>query len=678
MPASLLSALTRASMLVIVGTRGAAASTHIGKEIAIFVRRKRPIIPVDLDGAIPGAVGYPVIQGLVLERETREDALDIGLPSASVMSRIERSFTYRRRNERIQRVFRLTMAGILLGFAMLGVVSYRANRVQSEFQQVSDTLKGVETRLTSTRRDLDSKASQLEKAQEDIEQAEQDLVSTRQSVRIAEQEAQRQGRISRSRALSSTADVLLSQQAAFLPRSTLLAIEAIRRFPTLEADQALRGALALLPMPWKRVASDDPIVALAFSPDGRLLAAAGTNGVNVRDAASGQLRHRLTPGGRFSSIAFAPDGARVMAVADNQIHLWKLVDGSHQRIETRGPVQDLDVSPDGRFVVVADQTPDAGVWRLDGLEGVTKLPHAQKLLNDPVRRVAYDPAGCFVATGWRSSVMVWNATEWTLKRTIQCNGGLRELAVSPDGRWLAVTTALGMQMLDLQAADGVPITVHPRGMQAIAFHPNGKLIASGIDGTARIWEIETTQQLTAVTFEGRLADLSFSPDGRFLGTRTEDGIATLWNVQSGLPELHMAQLSGLSGMAFQPTGSLIATAARGDPTAIIWQPESGRSVAAIPGSSRPLYSDDGQYLAALGGVIKLSERRFASAPTGGRLISGNGRRIAVDNGDAAEIWSLADGRAVSRLEHIEPIDWKALTEREVPPRDMRGRRTSGS
>jgi WD40 repeat protein len=666
MPGSLLRALTRASMLVIVGTRGAAASPHVGKEIDLFVRRKRPVIPIDVGGAIPQATWYPIIQGLVLEREGRADALDLGQPSPSVLSRIEGAFTYRRRNVRIQRVFRWTLAGIFAGLVALGAVLHRANSAQGDLRRANEELGEARGTLKSTERDLDGKVEKLKQAQGEIEQAKINLADTQRSVAVAQAEAERQGLVARSRALASTAETLLSQRAFFLPRSALLAIESVKRYPTIEGDQALRRALALMPMPLERLVHGGPISQIAYSRDGRLLATAGTSGITLLEVATGQ-RRRLEPGSPFSFLSFTSDGRRIVAAAGTRVHIWDVDSGGHRQIEARGVIQDLAISPDGQVLAFADQTPEAGVWRIDGAVEVLKLPHQDRLLRDPVRNVAFDPTGRYLATGWRSSVMLWDAKSWTLLRPpIQFNGGLRDLGVSPGGEWIAVATPLALQIVDSRKADSTALTLHPAGMLALSFHPDGKRIAGGMDGTARIWDMERAQQLAAIAFQGGLGDLAFSPDGRFLAVATTAGVATLWDATSERT-LHMVHGTGRTRIAFDASGPRIATAAAGEPATAIWGSENGQPIATIPSSSPVTYSADGRYLTSAGGAIDLVDRRLTVPVKVGRVVSADGRMAAVDDGEAALVWDLVAGRAVFRLEHWPPIDWDALSKQEVPP-----------
>ena len=106
---------------------------------------------------------------------------------------------------------------------------------------------------------------------------------------------------------------------------------------------------------------------MAFSPDGKTLAAAGHDGsVRVWDAKTGEVLHTLTGHGDTAhAVCFAPDGATLATAGeDGRVRLWDAATGKHQRDLDghRGRVWGLSFAPDGRELASAGGDQTVRVW----------------------------------------------------------------------------------------------------------------------------------------------------------------------------------------------------------------------------------------------------------------------------------------------------------------------------
>lgn len=97
------------------------------------------------------------------------------------------------------------------------------------------------------------------------------------------------------------------------------------------------------------------------------------------------------------------------------------------------------------------------------------------------------------------------------------------------------------------------------------------LITASADGTARLWDVTTSQELRR--FSGHtdaVYSAAFSPNGKQVVTGSADGTARLWDIARG-QELRQFQghTNAVNSAAFSPDGKTIVTASA-DGTARLW------------------------------------------------------------------------------------------------------------
>jgi WD40 repeat protein len=104
--------------------------------------------------------------------------------------------------------------------------------------------------------------------------------------------------------------------------------------------------------------------------------------------------------------------------------------------------------------------------------------------------------------------------------------------------------------------------VHDQGVNAIAFSPDGHLVASvSEDRTLKIWEAATGRVLRVLWRNSdRLTGVSFHPDGRRVAAICNlEGIAKVWDIESGQELQTLRGVSGLS-LSFSPDEAWLACA----------------------------------------------------------------------------------------------------------------------
>lgn len=271
----------------------------------------------------------------------------------------------------------------------------------------------------------------------------------------------------------------------------------------------------------KSLDMNEPIDAVAWSPDGRFLACGQHFGaIYFFDAVAGK-RLRQIPGhkGTVDSLAFHPDGKRLASSGnDRQIMLWDRVSGKKLRTfgKDLGAVHCIGIHPDGVRLFSGH---NRGVCHIWDIETGAHLGHLYRG-NAPIWHVAFSPDGSNIATV-SEEVTVWDRA--TLQPVVTFPGAMARRfsgAFSPDGRLLAVASADGVaQIFDLATGrEKTSLLGHAANVNCVAFHPDGRRIATGSgDRTVKFWDVDTGMELLTVRgFNDVQYGLTFSPDGNRL------------------------------------------------------------------------------------------------------------------------------------------------------------------
>ncbi len=473
---------------------------------------------------------------------------------ARPVGRLERGWRWCQRKPIVASLISLAVLLLVLGTVVSSYFAIRSQQnADAAFKLAGEksALAGEKSRLAESEHAAKERADQARhKAEEDQKRAEQARKKAEQAV-LEREAAQRET----SRHLY-IARMNLAQRAWEENNvgRVLQLLEATR--PENTDGQDFRGfewhyVERLCHLDQMTIPTGDYLRNVATSPDGRLIASAGRR-LQLWDAATGAQVFSRDPPGQTHALAFSPDGTLLATGGtDRIVRLWDVATGQivHEFEGHKLPIRDLAFHPSGDRLASAagnatDDIPETGngeiaIWDLRSGKLIRSLPKQDYV----VFAVKYNLDGTLLASGDRDGwIRLWNPA--TGKQAKSWRGGstaIIDVDISPDGQSLACGGWGGSPLRIYSFPEGdlqFELEGHAGLITSVAFHPDGiHLVSGSTDQTLILWDVRTGKPLHQ--FRGHtqtVSGVAWKPGEATIVSAANDGNVKVWNKTSSSEE----------------------------------------------------------------------------------------------------------------------------------------------
>lgn len=332
-------------------------------------------------------------------------------------------------------------------------------------------------------------------------------------------------KISRSRFIACGVGVLFGSVSIVKAQTTAPTVEEIAAERVIEIPSS------------KRTGEPPVVTALAISPDGKMIATGGDDGiVRLWDRETVELKNELRAHTDWVRVArFEPNGKWLTTAGDDrQVRLWNIETSEGYALHSgRASTYCMAISADGKKLIEAGF--DDKIRIHDLVE--RKLLKEFEAPSADIRAIVTSPTVTTVAAAGRNGkIRVWRGEDLTAGGDLVAHRQrVRALAISPNNK-LLISGGDDRQLIvwDLDAGTEVfRLPMRPAKTQALVFCGDRLVASGGSDNVIRIWDLDLkTEVAKLVGHTGSVSMLEYHPTTTDLVSASFDTSVRIWKLMS--------------------------------------------------------------------------------------------------------------------------------------------------
>ena len=370
---------------------------------------------------------------------------------------------------------------------------------------------------------------------------------------------------------------------------------------------------------------------MAISPNAKQLATVGYDRTLRFWGADGATQYRAYLPGTVRSVAWSPDGRRV--VTFDSTRSLRIYSSTARGLISR--VADLGLVP---YSVATNSQGDEIVCGMNGgqvyqLGSDGAVKNRINASTDRIWAVAWNPAGTqFVTAGADMKVRIWNR-DGSASSTLKGHTGVVScVRWSPNGRWIASGSGdKTIRLWDAASGEAGPVlNGHTGPIRELAWSQDSRqLVSCAVDRSIRVWSLEDETHHVLAETDRIVISIDWSPDGKQIAAGCSTGLTYVYSADGKSQKqqtLNGRSRTYVQGTRWKSDGSRLATA-QGDGIVRLWKNDGS--------IDRVLINDSNELLA------------ISWAHTVDRLAT-------VADGCTSQLWDVAAGRPLWTAIFLKP------------------------